>query len=100
VGDIIGRSPLMLALFESLPALAATDIGVPFSERPAGQGLVAKALHNSSPRRDAPFIKVNCAALPANLLESELFGYRKGRSPMRARTSRHVRARARRHALP
>ncbi len=79
VGDIIGRSPLMLALFESLPALAATDIGVLIlGETGTGKGLVAKALHNSSPRRDAPFIKVNCAALPANLLESELFGYRKG----------------------
>ncbi|QLA15119.1 sigma-54 interaction domain-containing protein [Desulfolutivibrio sulfoxidireducens] len=79
VGDIIGRSPLMIALFESLPALAATDIGVLIlGETGTGKGLVAKALHNSSHRRAAPFIKVNCAALPANLLESELFGYRKG----------------------
>ncbi len=79
VGDIIGRSPVMSALFESLPALAATDIGVLIlGETGTGKGLVAKALHNSSHRRAAPFIKVNCAALPANLLESELFGYRKG----------------------
>lgn len=79
VGDIIGRSPMMLTLFESLPVLATADIGVLIlGETGTGKGLVAKALHNSSPRKNAPFIKVNCAALPANLLESELFGFRKG----------------------
>jgi PAS domain S-box-containing protein len=77
--DILGRSKPILELFETLPAMAASDVTVLVQgETGAGKGLIAQALHNTSPRCAKPFVKVNCAALPDNLLESELFGYRQG----------------------
>ncbi|MDK2956956.1 MAG: hypothetical protein PWQ57_2452 [Desulfovibrionales bacterium] len=78
-GDVIGKSPAMQTLFEALPVLSATDSTMLIlGETGTGKGLTARAAHNASPRREGPFVKVNCAALPAPLLESELFGYRKG----------------------
>lgn len=77
--DILGRSKPILELFAILPAMAASDVTIlVLGETGAGKGLIAHALHNTSHRRDKPFVKVNCAALPDNLLESELFGYRQG----------------------
>jgi PAS domain S-box-containing protein len=77
--DVVGRSPAMAALFEALPVLAGSEATMLIlGETGTGKGLVARAVHNASPRREGPFVKVNSAALPANLLESELFGYRKG----------------------
>ncbi|HDQ41436.1 MAG TPA: PAS domain-containing protein [Desulfonatronum sp.] len=77
--DILGRSKPILDLFEILPTMAASDVTVLVQgETGTGKGLIAHALHNTSPRREKPFVKVNCAALPQNLLESELFGYRQG----------------------
>lgn len=77
--DMIGRSPAMVRLFEILPQIAASSSTV-LIEGPSGTGkeLVARAVHNLSPRRKKPFIGVNCAALPDALLESELFGHKAG----------------------
>jgi PAS domain S-box-containing protein len=77
--NIIGTSPPMKDLFQILPDVAASDAPV-LIEGPSGTGkeLVASAIHMLSARRDKPFIRVNCGALPDNLLESELFGYVRG----------------------
>jgi PAS domain S-box-containing protein len=77
--DIVGRSPPMRELFRVLPDVARSGATV-LLQGPSGTGkeLVAKAIHRLSPRADHPFVQVNCAALPDTLLESELFGYRRG----------------------
>lgn len=77
--DMIGRDGPMQQIFEILPAVAASDANV-LIEGPTGTGkdLLAKIIHNTSPRKEKPFVKVNCAALPDTLLESEMFGYVKG----------------------
>ncbi|MDY6913168.1 MAG: sigma 54-interacting transcriptional regulator, partial [Planctomycetota bacterium] len=77
--DIVGRSPAMRRLFDILPEIADSGSTV-LIEGASGTGkeLFAKALHNLSSRRDAPFIAINCGALPDTLLESELFGYKAG----------------------
>jgi len=74
--DIVGRSPAMRRLFDILPQIADSSSTV-LVEGPSGTGkeLFARAIHHLSPRRDGPFIAVNCAALPDSLLESELFGH-------------------------
>jgi PAS domain S-box-containing protein len=79
VGDLASRSPLMQRIFEVLPAIAASPSTVlVLGETGTGKELVARTIHTLSPRRDGPFVAVNCAALPDTLLESELFGYRAG----------------------
>jgi len=77
--DIIGVSPPMRELFALLPEVAAAEVSV-LIEGPSGTGkeMVAQALHRLSPRADGPYVRVNCAALPDSLLESELFGHRRG----------------------
>jgi PAS domain S-box-containing protein len=77
--DIVGKSLAMQELFRLLPDVAAADAPV-LIEGPSGTGkeLVASAIHRLSARRDKPFVRVNCGALPDTLLESELFGYRRG----------------------
>ncbi|MBI3396118.1 MAG: sigma 54-interacting transcriptional regulator [Spirochaetia bacterium] len=78
-GSLIGRSPLMLKMFEKVRIIADSRASVLLTgESGTGKELIASAIHYNSPRRDNPFIKINCAAIPDNLLESELFGYRKG----------------------
>ncbi len=76
---VIGQHPRLQRIYASLPDVAASEATV-LIEGPSGsgKGLLASSIHGMSPRRDGPFVKVSCAALPENLLESELFGYRKG----------------------
>ena len=77
--DIIGTSASMQEIFSLISKVAVTDIPVLIlGESGTGKELVAQALHNLSRRKNSPFIKVNCAAIPSELLESELFGYEKG----------------------
>ena len=77
--DILGRSKSMLDLFQILPDIAQSDATVLIEgESGTGKELFAAAIHNLSSRKKQPLIKVNCAALPETLLESELFGYKKG----------------------
>jgi len=74
--DMISRSKKMRELFDILPAIAESESTVLIEgESGTGKELIAKAIHNLSPRKDGPFVALNCGALPDNLLESELFGY-------------------------
>jgi len=74
-----GESPAMVRMKDKAARYAATDAAVLIlGETGTGKEIVAQAIHNASPRRDNPFIAVNCAALPETLLESELFGYEEG----------------------
>jgi two-component system response regulator AtoC len=76
---LIGESPAILAVYQILDRVADTPTTVLITgDSGTGKELVARALHESSSRRDRPFIKVNCAAIPKDLVESELFGYEKG----------------------
>jgi len=78
-GGIVGSGPAMEELFSTLQLVAPSDATVLISgETGTGKELVASALHQESSRKVAPFIKVNCAALNENLLESELFGHEEG----------------------
>jgi DNA-binding NtrC family response regulator len=76
---IIGNTPQMLKIFDAIEAVkdSASSVLV-YGETGTGKELIAKALHYSSSRRDKPFIAVNCAAIPRELMESELFGFEKG----------------------
>lgn len=77
--NIIGSSTPMRELYELLSMVAPTDATVLLlGESGTGKELVANAIHQNSGRKEKPFLKVNCAALPENLLESELFGHEKG----------------------
>ncbi|HEV8441239.1 MAG TPA: sigma-54 dependent transcriptional regulator [Methylomirabilota bacterium] len=78
-GGLFAHSPRMRAIKEMVDQVADTDATVlVWGESGVGKELVARAIHDSSPRRERAFTKVNCAALPAELLESELFGYERG----------------------
>ena len=79
VGDLVSRSPAMRGIFEILPQAAASESTVLLQgETGTGKELLARAIHDLSPRREGPFVAVNCGALPDTLLESELFGYKAG----------------------
>src|SRR5439155_26063733 len=78
-GLLVGRSPKMLRVIELLERVIPSQVSVLIQgETGTGKELIARAIHSNGPRRDNNFIAVNCGALPENLLESELFGYRKG----------------------
>ena len=77
--EIVGRSPAMLEVYKLVARVAATQSTVlVIGESGTGKELVARAIHNNSPRRAGPFVAVNCTALTESLLESELFGHLKG----------------------
>jgi PAS domain S-box-containing protein len=77
--EIIGRSPALAAVLEQVRAVAPTDASVLIQgETGTGKELIARAIHSVGKRHDKPLIKVNCTALPASLVESELFGHEKG----------------------
>ncbi len=77
--EIIGESPKLFEIFEALKMVAPTDATVLIlGESGTGKELIADAIHLNSPRAKGPLVKVNCAALPETLLESELFGHEKG----------------------
>ncbi len=74
--NIVGQSKRMLEMFGTLPAIADSESAVLLEgETGTGKELIARALHDLSPRKSGPFVSVNCGALPDSLLESELFGY-------------------------
>jgi len=78
-GNIVASSDAMHKVLEMVARVAATDATVLIQgESGTGKELIARALHQNSPRHDGPFIPINCGALPENLLESELFGHVKG----------------------
>src|SRR5271157_6318454 len=77
--EIVGRSAALRSLLRQVETVAPTDSTVLiYGETGTGKELIARALHNLSSRRSGPFVKINCAAIPTGLLESELFGHEKG----------------------
>jgi len=77
--DIIGKDEKILDIFHTLSYISPTKIPIIITgETGTGKNIFARAIHNASDRKEMPFVKVNCAALPSNLIESELFGYKKG----------------------
>jgi transcriptional regulator with GAF, ATPase, and Fis domain len=78
-GEILGSSPAMQEVFRKVQKVAGTDITVLVTgETGTGKELIAREIHNRSPRAKGPFISINCGAIPENLLESELFGHVRG----------------------
>jgi len=78
-GEIVGSSKPLLEVLDQVAIVAASDATVlVLGETGTGKDLIAKAIHTTSPRKGKPLVKVNCAAIPTGLLESELFGHEKG----------------------
>jgi len=79
MGELLGHSPAMKDLFTSLQRVAATDATVLIQgETGTGKELVARSIHEESARKDRPLVRVNCAAIPGTLMESEFFGHERG----------------------
>lgn len=77
--NIIGKSQAMQEIFATVLRVAPTRATVLLAgESGVGKDMIARAIHHHSPRKDKPFVKINCTAIPENLMESELFGYEKG----------------------
>jgi formate hydrogenlyase transcriptional activator len=87
--EIVGKSDVLRRMLQKIDQVACTDETVLITgETGTGKQLVARAIHNRSLRRDRPFVTVNCVALPASLIESELFGHEKG--AFTGALSRHI----------
>lgn len=94
-GDIVSRNPKVREVLDLLPVVAESDSTVLIcGATGTGKELLARALHNLSPRKDGPFVAVNCACFPETLVDSELFGYEKGAftGAERAKPGRFARA--------
>jgi PAS domain S-box-containing protein len=79
MGEMLGSSAVMKELFESLQRVAATDATVLVTgETGTGKELIARSIHDASGRKDKPLVRVNCAAIPGTLMESEFFGHERG----------------------
>src|SRR5919202_5906838 len=77
--NVIGRSAAMREIFQTIERVAPTRATVLLAgESGVGKDMIARAIHFHSPRRDRPLVKINCTAIPENLMESELFGYERG----------------------
>jgi PAS domain S-box-containing protein len=77
--ELIGQGPVLQAVLDKVRSVAPTDASVLITgETGTGKELIARAIHSASKRRDKPLIKINCAAFPSGLVESELFGHEKG----------------------
>ena len=77
--EIIGQSPSMKKIFRIVEKVAVSNTTIMLNgETGTGKGVIARAIHECSPRRSKPFIQINCGATPEGLLESEFFGYRRG----------------------
>jgi two-component system response regulator HydG len=78
-GGIVGKDPKMQLIYKLIEDIAPTDASVLIEgESGTGKELIARAIHQKSPRKDRPFMVINCSAYPTTLLESELFGHEKG----------------------
>src|ERR1700690_3114608 len=78
-GPLLGASPAMQEVFRLIERVGPTDASVLLTgESGSGKGLAAQLIHECSPRRGKPFVAINCGAIPAGLIEAELFGYEKG----------------------
>jgi formate hydrogenlyase transcriptional activator len=78
-GEIVGTTPEMMSVYEAIEKVATTDSTVLITgETGTGKELVARAIHSASRRKDKVLVRINCSALPAGLIESELFGHEKG----------------------
>ena len=76
---IFGSTPAMRELRDKIDSVLSSDLPILIQgESGTGKEVIGRFLHSRSNRGDAPFVKLNCAAIPANLLESELFGFEKG----------------------
>lgn len=77
--NVIGKSPKMRELFDLIQSVAASEANILIQgENGTGKELIANAIHSNSRRSKGPFVKINCAAIPNDLIESELFGYKRG----------------------
>ncbi len=99
---IVGESPRIVEVSHAIQRVAPTDATVLLlGESGTGKELFARAIHQLSPRRDRPFVAINCAAIPTTLIENELFGHEKGAFTGRdGPAAREVRAGGQRHDLP
>ena len=102
LGGIVGGSPAMQQIFKAVGKVAGTDLTVLLrGESGTGKELIARAVHENSRRKGRPFVPVNCAAIPRELLESELFGHEKGAfTGGGGGPARPVRTGRRRYGLP